>query len=171
MVSDAFDHWRPFRGRLHGRHSLELSTGEAGHAEADPRLAADQPGQAGRRVEGDDPAGVDDADAVAQFLRLFHVVRRQDDCPPFSFDRADHIPEVAPCLRVKPCGRLVKEDDLRLVDEGERDRQPLLLPPRQRLHTGVALLVEADGSEHGVDPARRDWPVQPSEQRDQLAVR
>ena len=40
-------------------------------------LGAEPRDQPGRRVEGDHLAAIDDRDAVAEALRLLHVVRRQ----------------------------------------------------------------------------------------------
>ncbi len=58
--------------------------------------------QAGRRVERDDPGLVHDRDPVAQLLGLLEVVRRQHHrLSLVGVDRADHVPQVVPGLRVE----------------------------------------------------------------------
>jgi len=53
------------------------------------------------------------------------------------------VPGVAARLRVQPGGQLVEDRDLRVADEGERDRQPLLLAAGQLREPGTELVGEA----------------------------
>ena len=64
--------------------------------------------------------------------------------PVVGVDRADHVPQVAPGLGVEAGGRLVQEDDLGVVHQGERDRQPLLLAAGQAPRVAVGLGLEPD---------------------------
>ena len=68
----------------------------------------------------------------------------------------DEIPDRPPGLRVEPRRQLVEEHELGLVDQRERDEEPLLLAARQRHEPGVALGVESEPREQrvGVDDAR-----------------
>src|SRR3954447_3338390 len=70
---------------------------------------------------GDDPPVVHDRDAVAEGVRLFQVVRRNEDRHPLGAQPPHLVPHVGAALRVEPGGRLVEEDDPRLVDDAERD--------------------------------------------------
>src|SRR6185503_13888616 len=73
------------------------------------------------RAERDDLALVDDADAVGLF-RLFEVVRRQEDRRPA---RPPHLAKVLPQRAaggdIEPGGRLVEEQDLRIVQQAAHD--------------------------------------------------
>ena len=100
--------------------------------------------QAGRRVDIDDPAVVDDRDPVAQPLGLFHQVCGQKDRLAARSDTADQLPDCTPRLRVQTGRQLVEKHDFRIVDESERDEEPLLLPARQRHEPGVALVCEPE---------------------------
>ena len=82
---------------------------------------------------------------------------------PALLDLTQEIPQVAPRLRVQRRGRLVQEQQLRVVDERARDRQPLPLaagelvlehirPPRQSDH--VEHLVSAP-TRHPVEGRER----------------
>ena len=117
-------------------------------------------------VEGDDPAAVHDRDAIAELLRLLHVVGRQHDGVAPVAKRAHEAPQVAARLRVEAGGRLVEEQDARIVDERRRDAEALLLAAGQRSHLALRLLGQLDVGEqaHRVDVA----PVQAAEQVEQL---
>ena len=75
----------------------------------------------------DDVAVVHDGDAIAQLLRLIHVVRRQHDRPALALEGDDQIPQLAPGLRIEAGRRLVEEDQLGIADERARQRQALFL--------------------------------------------
>src|SRR5690349_15566261 len=73
-----------------------------------------------------DDAAVDDRDLVADPLRLRHDVRREDDGEsplPHVSDQIDQLPRRD---RVETGGGLVQDENLRLVEEHARDREPLL---------------------------------------------
>ena len=78
---------------------------------------------------------VHDRDPITEGVGLVHVVRRDDDRRPARANLTDQVPEVAPCLWVERRGWLVKDDDLRLVDERARDREALLLAARESAST------------------------------------
>ena len=98
----------------------------------------------GGRVEGDDPARVDDGDPVAEPLGLLHEVGDQHDGDPAVADRLDQVPGVTAGLRVEPGGQLVEDRDPRVADQRQGDRQPLLLAARELAERGVALVAEAE---------------------------
>ncbi len=66
---------------------------------------------------------------------------RQEDRGAAALDATDQLPEVAARLRVEPGGRLVEKQDLRLIHECCRYREPLALATRElRLLLTRALL-------------------------------
>ncbi len=100
--------------------------------------------EARRCVDVDDAAVVDDGDAIAQPLCLLHEVSGHEDRLAALADAAHQVPDGAPGLRIEPGGELVEEHELRVVDQGERDEQPLLLASRERHEPGVPLLRQAE---------------------------
>ena len=85
-----------------------------------------------RRTAGDDLARVDDGHAIAEPLRLFDVVRRHHDRSFLGAQFLDQIANFQPHLRIEAAGRLVEKKHLRIVDQREGDREPLLLPAGER---------------------------------------
>ena len=100
------------------------------------------PNQTRRLTLGDDPPMVDDCDAVAETLGLFHVMRGQDDslaAPPHGLDQT---PEVASGLRIQARGRLVEKHQIRVVDQGDRQEQTLTLTARELAGVSIQDLRE-----------------------------
>ena len=87
---------------------------------------------------------VHDREPVAQDLGLLHVVRRQQDGPAVGLEAADEVPQRPPGRGVEAGRRLVEEDELGVVHERQRDREPLPLAARQVLAPGVASLAELE---------------------------
>ena len=87
-------------------------------------------------------AVIEDGQAVAERFRLVHVVRGEDDRAALAFHGPDDFPQRAAALRIEPGGRLVEEDDFRIVDQGQRQRQPLRLPAGERDVIRVGLVFE-----------------------------
>ena len=94
--------------------------------------------QAGRRVEGDDPALVDDGDPVAELVGLLHVVRREEDRLPVDVELAEDLPQGDAALRVEAGGGLVEEQDRRPVHDRPGDHQPLGHAAGEGVDPGVA---------------------------------
>ena len=76
---------------------------------------------------------VHDHEPVAQLLRLVHVVGRQHERHAALLEPVQPIPQQVARLRVEAGGRLVEEQELRLVDQAARDRQAPLHAARQWL--------------------------------------
>ena len=89
--------------------------------------------QAPRAAFGDDLRLVHDDEAIAQLLRLVHVVGRQDERHAALLEPVQAVPQQVPRLRVQAGRRLVEEQDRRLVDERAGDRESALHAARQRL--------------------------------------
>ena len=90
------------------------------------------PDHAGHRVVLDDPAAVDDRDVPAEALGFLEVVRRQDDRRALLVDLAQEDPHAAADLDVDARGRLVEDQEARLVHQRARDHEPPLHAARQR---------------------------------------
>ena len=74
---------------------------------------------------------VHDRQPVAEVVGLLHVVGRQEDRLALLPEPLDEVPQRPPGGRVETGRRLVEEDDLGVVDQGEGDRQALALAARQ----------------------------------------
>ena len=130
----AHDPGQALEGRRPAVEPIEL--------EAEDRLALDALLELVGRAEGEDPAVVDDRDPVAQLVGLGHVVGRQEDRP--ARDRGlpgeDQLADGAGRGHVEAEGRLVEEEDPRVVEEAPGEVHLLALAGRQRAD---ALLASA----------------------------
>src|SRR5205085_2342195 len=160
----------PVRRRAHGPNPGErgqlVDSGSVRRAvrqrEFDDVLGAERRDERARRAERDDLAVVHDGNPVAQPLRFFHVMRREENRAARRAEPADHVPQLAARLRVESRGRLVEEQQLRPRDQGARHGEPLFLPAGQLADPRRALLLELDQGEDLVDGVRR--PVETAEQ-------
>src|SRR6266849_2644198 len=100
--------------------------------------------QTGRCVDGQDLAVVHDRDAVAHRLRLLHRMRGQEDAPAAPADALDSVPKLTPRLRVEAGRRLVNQDERRVVDCRDEQRQALLLPARQLAEAPGRFVAQMD---------------------------
>ena len=89
-------------------------------------------------------AALDDGHAVAQPLGLLHQVRREQHRLAALADAAHHLPDRPPGLRIEAGRQLVEQHDVGIVDERQRDEEPLPLPSRQRHEPGVPLVRQAE---------------------------
>ena len=92
---------------------------------------------------------------VTQPLGLFHQMCRQEDRLAAVAYIAHQIQDGPASLRVEPRGQLVQEHQLRVVDQRQRDEQPLFLITRERHEPGVALVGEPQLVEQPVAVDRR----------------
>ena len=106
------------------------------------------------RAEGQDPAVVDDRDAVAQLVGLGHVVGREEDRPPGHgrLPGEDQLADRAGGGDVEAERRLVEEEDPRVVEQAAGEVHLLALAGRQRADPLLALLAEPDRVDQLVDP-------------------
>ncbi len=84
-----------------------------------------------RRVESEDLAVVHDRDAVAELVRLLHVVGRQHDRLALAVQLAEDLPQREAALRVEPGRGLVHEEHRGAVEDRPCDHEPLRHPARQ----------------------------------------
>ena len=81
-------------------------------------LAADLRLQLVGGAAGDDPAVVDDGDAVGQLVGLFQVLGGEQEGRALAHPVADDLPHAEPAARVEPGRRLVEEEQARPADQG-----------------------------------------------------
>jgi len=105
-------------------------------------------------LDQDDLTFADDPDPVGHLLGLFDIVGGQDNRDTLLAQPADHLPHVAPQLDVDAGGRLVEEQDLRLVRERLGDHHPPLHPSGERHDLAVSLVPEGELAEHLLDVGR-----------------
>ena len=91
-----------------------------------------------------DPAAIDDRHARAQLLELGQDVAADEDRLAERPELAQEFAQLDASARVQAGGRLVEEQDLRVVDQGVRQAQPLLHAARERLDVVVAAIGEVD---------------------------
>ena len=107
-------------------------------------------------VEGHDPAGVHDRDAVA-VLGLVHVVGGQEDRDLLALaELVDVVPDARAGLRVEPDGRLVEEQDARRVHQAAGDLEASLHAAGVGLHRVTAAVPELHHLEHLAQPVLED---------------
>ncbi len=85
-------------------------------------------------AEREDPAAVDDRDPVAELVGLGHVVRRQEDRATGNCrtPRPHVLADLARGPDIQPEGRLVEEQDPRVVEKAARQVQLLALARGER---------------------------------------
>ncbi len=105
-----------------------------------------------RRPRGDDFAVVDNGDARAEPLGFFHVVCRVDNGFPLCVEGFQIIEDGIAGLRVDTDGRLVAQQDVRVVEEAGDDVEPAFHPPREGFHAVVPPVVQSHGVQSFVDP-------------------
>ena len=96
------------------------------------------------------PAMLDDRDTVTQTLGLFHQVGRQKHGLAPVADAPHELPDGATGLWVEAGRQFVEEHELGVVDEGQGDKQSLLLASRQRHEPGVPLVGQPELVKKGV---------------------
>ena len=79
-----------------------------------------------------DFAMVNDADAIADNLRLFHVVRGEENRQPLFLQVQNYFPKPLAGLGIKANGRLVQKKHFRAVQKSASQDKALFLPARQK---------------------------------------
>src|SRR5205807_2231478 len=97
---------------------------QSGIAGDDDNIAADPALESGGAVQGLNLAVVDDSDAAA-ILCLIQVVRgHEDGDADLIAEPSNVIPDGVAGLRIQPGGRLVQEENLRIMQQAAGDLQP-----------------------------------------------
>src|SRR5665647_3314657 len=103
------------------------------------------------RAGGDHLAVVDDADAVAELLRLGHVVGGVEDRHPLVAQRQDAVKDGPPALRVDPHRGLVEVQDLGPVQQRHADVDAALHAAAELLDPVLLAVGQRDQLEDLVD--------------------
>src|SRR5262249_58516766 len=80
-----------------------------------------------RRRDRDNAALVNDGHAVAQLLRFFNIVRGDEDGAVFAAQVGNQLVDLEARLWIEAGGRLVEEQQLRIVEQRQSQGEALLL--------------------------------------------
>src|SRR5262249_6721352 len=80
--------------------------------------------QLARRSFGNDLRAIHNDQAVAQLIRLVHIVRGQKQRGAAALELVQAFPDHVARLRVESGGRFIEKYDLWLIDESARDGEP-----------------------------------------------
>src|SRR5688572_28813664 len=105
---------------------------------------------------GQDAAGVEQADAIAEQLGFGQVVGGEEDRLAPVAQAAHVVAQEAAGEDVQAGGGLVEDEERRVVNQGARDRDPLLLAGRELLAAAAEEMGEIEGCGH-----LGDAPVEP----------
>jgi len=126
------------------RKLAERWQGSAVRDTQDDAQATDDAGDEARwSIKGDNSPLVEDGDAVTEFLGLFHKVGAEEDSLATGADRANEIPDSAASVGIEPSGELIKEEETRIMDEGEGEKEALLLTAAQGREGDVYLVDQS----------------------------
>jgi len=120
-------------------------------------------------ADSDDFPVPEERDAVGQPLDLVHRVTREEDGRSAARESLYQSVDRSPAGRVDPRGRLVKEEEVGVVDDGGGDAGPALLPARERLVPHVRVVGHPHVPQDGLGVARR--VVEPAVVADQFGRR
>lgn len=137
--------------RLYGSHfgndGQQGGVERCGRAEPEPLSVLGLPDETRRCVEGDKVPSVNYRQPVAEPLDLLHEVGDEDHRYAAGADVLDEVPYVATCLRIKPGGEFVEDDDLRISNQCERYGEALFLPAGQMPILHSDLVGEPEGAD------------------------
>src|SRR5581483_3935344 len=92
----------------------------------------------------DYPAVVDHCDLVRELIRLFEVLRRQQDRRALAAQVADDLPDLVAAAGIETCGRLVEEQHTRLGEQAGGEVEPPPHPTRVGLRGSVGGVDELE---------------------------
>src|SRR5205807_8396914 len=135
--------------------------------EPDPVLAAHHGHQFGSAALSDQAPVIEDSDAVAQALRLLHVVGGVEDREALGAESLDVVEDGRSALGVDADGRLIEHEQPGPVEEPGGDVQPTLHTARVLLHSVVSPVSQAAELEtrlQSLVPLTASQPVQAREE-------
>jgi hypothetical protein len=86
-------------------------------------------------------------DVALRESRNVRLVRHHHDRDPALVELLENVHDLETCAAVEVAGRLIGEDDFRIVDESTRDRDSLLLAAGKLARMMIFAAGKADGSE------------------------
>src|SRR5271157_1673477 len=121
------------------------------------------PYKIGRSSLDKERAVVHDHQPVAEPGSLVEIMRGEDNGISLRPEKLKAVPDQVSCLRVEADGRLVKDEQVRVVDERPGEDEPAFHAPGELVDGGVALLGERHKCEQVLHPpfclCRRDIKV------------
>ena len=127
----------------------------AGVGHGHPHRAHPVPDHVGDRPAGQQPPAADDRHGVGDLLDLGQDVAGDQDGAALVGQPAHRAADLVDPGRVQAVGRLVEDQQLRFLEQGGGDGQPLLHAQRVRLEQVAAAVEQAGGLEHLVHPSLR----------------
>lgn len=101
---------------------------------------------------GKDSATTDDRDTIAELCRLLHVVGREDQRFPLRLQTPEAVPDQVSGTQVQARGRLVKDNQIRIIHQRPGNQQTPLHSSRQISHTGVGATGKLHKGEQFIHP-------------------
>ena len=125
-----------------------------------------------RLALGDDPARLQDGDALAELLDLGQDVARQEDRDPVACEPGDQLADVDDAVRVEAVRGLVEDHQLRPPEERRGDPEPLAHAGREpsRLPLGCVRRGRPDRAPREPRPSRREFGDSPREPEETQVV-
>ena len=119
--------------------------------------------------QGDEPAVGDEGDGVAR-LGLVDVLGRHEQRPTLVAQPVQLVPDAGPEQRVDARGRLVEEQQRRVMDEGAGQLEPALHAARQGAGPSAADVPQVDQLEDLAGPAMAGPPQDPEQRGHEVDV-
>jgi hypothetical protein len=142
----------------HGRCGCRLAVGvrgvgnrlfQAGDEGQLQRGGAARSDDCRRRIRRQHLAGMHQRDPVAALGFVHEMGRDEDGDVVLARELGEDLPEAVAGDRIHAGGRLVEdEEDVGRVDHGDRQRQPLPQPERQRIGQGIGDVGEIESRDH-----------------------
>src|SRR6266849_6961837 len=104
-----------------------------------------------QRVVGNHLSVIDDHDAVAETLGLFHIVRSVDEGFAALLQGLEIFKDGIAALRIDTDGRLIEQKNLRIVKQSRRQIQTPLHASAERFHFVTGAIRESDQIQDVVD--------------------
>ena len=112
----------------------------------------------------DQPTAVDDPDPGRESIDLGQdVARHEDGHAALPGEVTDQLADLDDPGRVEAVRRLVEHEQLGLVEQRPREREPLQVAERERARASVGVLLEREPLDHPVDDAC--WSATPARRR------
>ena len=97
-------------------------------------------------------AVVDDANVGSDLFNFVQQVAGEEDGYAVRFRKlADHLAHFLNSGRVEAVGRLIKDQQSRVVEHGKRQAEPLAHAERIAAHQTVAILIQAHEGQHALN--------------------
>jgi len=122
----------------------EAAVADAVHAEVVDDVSAYAGFEGGGGVFDEDFAVVDDGEAVAECVSLFHVVCGEDDGDALCAESLDGVPHGDAALGIEAGAGLVEEEDFGMMGDGARDLKALGEAAAEGLRIRCGAIAEAE---------------------------